>query len=384
MPGFFFIRQTILTACLLAFPSILFPQKSFEKNPYVKFKVDKTDSIFHLSYTFKDNFANLQTFELTIPRQQTERSINKFGIPKWLFEPYVDSEYNKYMREQEMKKGLFILEDNMIEVDKSAVIDYYAENFCSPIAQMIVNSLGDYGRDTRRDRIEMAMRFVQDIPYGIPDYEDEERHFGGVSPPPKLLIDMYGDCDSKALLFVGILIYLIPADDIVFLNQPKHVLSAVKAESEEGLTYLKYNGETFLIAETAGPGPRKLGQEGIYYNSRFTIEPLKIDPPEIIPFVDNQNPVRGINQLPIAGKESVLIRNQSEKYFRFQISVDNKQWKEFSLKPNQYGEYKFRKEHHVLLRFRDGKSSYIVYEMKTGTVYEINWNIKRKKWEVTL
>jgi len=360
----------------------VFTQRNFERNPYVEYEVRETSSSYQVEYTFKDHFGNFQTYELILPREQTLEKIDQFGVPQWLFEPYVDSEYNRYIRDKEMANGMFVSNKNTIEVDKSAVIEYYASDFCRPIALMIVESLEEYGRDTRRDRIELAMRFVQDIPYGVPKFGDKERHFGGVSPPPKVLLDMYGDCDSKVLLFVGILIYLIPAEDIVFLNQPEHVLSAVKAKPERGLTYLEFEGDDYLIAETAGPGARKLGQEGSYYNSKFKVEPLRITPPEVIPFSDNKNPVREINQPTVIHDEAVVIKNLSSRDFRFQFSTDNRRWKEFRLQSNHFGEYKFNNKRKVYLRFRDGKSRFIVYEVHTGTAYQVNYDSRKKRWEV--
>jgi hypothetical protein len=384
MPVAFWSLKLFVLATILLVPAAAFSQRSFEKNPYVEYEVEENDQTYRVEYTFKDHFGNFQTYELILPREQTLNKIEQFGVPQWLFEPYVDSEYNRYVRDKEMAKGMFLLNKNTIEVDKSAVVQFYAQDFCRPVAQMIVGSLEEYGRDTRRDRIELAMRFVQDIPYGIPDFDNKQRHFGGVSPPPKVLLEMYGDCDSKVLLFVGILIYLIPADDIVFLNQPEHVLSAVKAESEKGLTYLEYDGETYLIAETAGPGARKLGQEGNYYNSKFKVEPLNITPPEIIPFSDNKNPVRQVNQPLVIQEDAVVIKNLSARDFRFQLSTDSKRWKEFKLQSNHFGEYRFRNKQKVYLRFRDSKARYIVYEVLTGSAYQINYDNRKKRWEVVL
>ncbi len=360
----------------------LFAQKELEKNSYVTYEVTLDESIYTIRYRFKDHYGNFQNFELTLPYTYTQQAIKKFGIPNWLFEPYVDSEYNRKIRQYEMSKGLFMLDDNLIEVDKSAVIHYYAPHFFKPIAEMIISSLEDYGRDTRRDRIEMAIRFVQDIPYGIPEITDKQRHFGGVIPPPMIFIDGYGDCDSKVLLFVGILMYLIPGDDIVFLNQDDHVLSAVKEKPEKGLTYIEFNGEEYLIAETAGPGKRMLGQKGNYYRNRFKVETLRFKPPEPLPFRQDVIADKPVLKSKPVENNILTITNSSGKGFKFQMSLDNRNWENFYLNSNTRENYLLERDQLVFLRFRDKGSKINVYKIYTGNSYSFNWNNRKKQWEI--
>lgn len=365
---------------IIIFPHAIFSQDEIVKNPHVKYSVEGFEEEYLVKYTFEDHYHNYQNFQLVLPREYTNLRIAKFGVPMWLFEPYLGTAYNLKIREQEMEKGLFLLNNNLIEVDKSAVIDYYAESFCKPIANMIVESLAEYGRDTRRDRIEMAIRFVQDIPYGIPTYADEERHYGGVSPPPKLLLEGFGDCDSKVLLFAGILVYLIPAEDIIFLNQTEHVLSAILDKPIKGDTYIKYKSKDFLVAETAGPGKRMLGQKGDYYRTKFKIEPLNIYNTEIIPYADNQVAQESTPYPEVVDNEAVVIRNPSTREFRFQLSFDNNHWQDFYLKSEHSGKYLFEEGQFVYLRYREKNHKYIVYKIRTGNAYILNWDARKKRW----
>jgi len=368
---------------ILLFSSFqLFSQKEYIANPYIDFKVNTSDGYYITDYTFKDQFENLQHFTISYPVELTNQMLDRFGVPVWMFDKYLDTEENRIQRQKIIKQGLFKLTDNTIEVDKSAVIDYYSEYFCKPIAGLIVDALAQYGKDTRCNRIEMAMRFVQDIPYGTPDISDKELHYGGVSPPPKVLIDMYGDCDSKALLFAGIMIYLIDSEDIIFLNQTKHVLTAIKGEPEKGHTYVRHKGKKYLIAETAGPGKRLLGEKGKYYSSIFKIEPLNISLVDIIPYGDNSN-AHFSKQYPSVKVDpnSILIKNVSKRSLRFQLSTDNKNWKSFNLNPNYYGEYAFDRNRLIFLRIRGKNMKYQVYKIETGKSYRLNWNSKKHRWE---
>jgi hypothetical protein len=370
---------------LLSFFSLVsvsaFPQKNYVKNPHVVYKVEKDSEYYTIHYTFKGHYNNLQNYTLKLPTGFTDSEIDVFGIPQWIFEPYADNEYNRMLRTKEIKTGLFKINDNVIEIDKSAVVERYAETFCKPVAGLIVQSLEEYGRDTRRDRIEMAIRFVQDIPYGIPVYADNKRHFGGVSPPPGILRNGYGDCDSKALLFAGIIIYLIPADDFVFLNQPEHVLSAVKEIPAEEQTFIKFNNQEYLIAETAGPGKRLLGEKGQYYRDKFKVEPLTIPTTEPIPFRTAVSESLPFADEHLIEKNKLVIQNLSSRDFRFQLSPDNAHWKEFSLHENTLGNYKFERETTVYLKIREKNTAPLNYKVQTGNFYRFSYNVKEKLWE---
>lgn len=372
----------LIGCCNFLFLTNLFSQKELEQNSHVKYEVTLDESVYTIQYRFKDHFGNYQDYELVLPHSYTQQAIKKFGVPTWLFDPYEDSDNNRKIRQYEMSKGLFMLDDNLIEVDKSAVIHYYAPHFFKPISEMIISSLADYGRDTRHDRIEMAMRFVQDIPYGIPHVSNRNTHYGGVIPPPQILIEGYGDCDSKVILFVGILMYLIPGDDIIFLNQDDHVLAAVKAKPDKGLTYIEFNGQDYLLAETAGPGKRLLGEKGNYYKRNFSVETLRFVPPEPLAF---RNDV--IAQKPLVNAENVennilVITNISAKGFKFQISADNQHWQNFYLNSNTYGNYVLENEQQVYLRYRERGSSFNVYKVHTGNNYSFAWNNQKKLWEI--
>ena len=356
-------------------------QKHYTKNPHVVYEVTSDSEYYTVNYTFKDHYDNFQTYNLKLPVVFTDNEIAAFGIPKWLFDPFIDNEQNRVIRNHEITEGLFTINDNFIEVDKSALLGRYAENFCKPIAGLIVQSLQEYKRDTRRDRIEFTIRFVQDIPYGIPDYADKEHHFGGVSPPPGVLRNGYGDCDSKVLLFAGILIYLIPVDDFIFLNQPEHVLSAIREIPDGKSTYIRYDKQDFLIAETAGPGKRLLGEEGEYFGNKFTVEPLRIITPDIFPYknqVSSNFPYAP--ELPV-GKNYLVIQNSSDRDFPFQLSLDNSHWKEFILHKKISGSYKFDTEISVFLKIRGKNSKTNVYKVSTGKTYKFTYNSKEKLWE---
>ena len=155
-------------------------------------------------------------------------------------------------------------------------------NYTSSIAEWMKDYLKNKNEDSRLNRIRLAMKFVQDIPYGIPR-EDRKWYNGGVYATPAILVNGYGDCDTKAILFVGILCHLIDPDDIRFAGEPGHVYTVIKAKPsvmrnlDSQKYYFKLNGRRFYVAETAGPGRWEFGEEGGYKHDRVEIELVEFD-----------------------------------------------------------------------------------------------------------
>jgi hypothetical protein len=372
------IRHLFLIFAVI--PLNLEAQRHIRKNPHVQYEVRQKDDHYIVDYTFLNPFDNLETFSIQLPVAETIEMIDVFGIPASMFEPFVNTPEVLAERQKQLQKGLFLLRNRTIEVDKNALVDLYSEPYCRPIAEYIVASLTKYGRDNRQNRIEFAMNFVQDIPYGIPRYNDKTMHYGGVFPPPKILIEGYGDCDSKAVLFAGIMIYLIGPEEFVFLNQSDHVLSAIRGEPEKGMAYVRFKGDTYLIAETAGPGRRKPGEKGRFYQARHTIEPLSVEKRELIPMSPfdpshfHQAGITGLNDL------SIILKNLSDRSLRVQVSTDNTKWKQIVLSPHQTMRVHFEQKEEVLIRFREDRSNMRTIKIEMGKNYSFIYNQRRGKW----
>jgi hypothetical protein len=236
---------------------LCFSQTQFQKNEHVEYSVSSTDGFYNINYKFKDA----------------------------IFEPFPDKPEVHKSREKIIHAGLFKVRDNTVIVDKSALIKYYL-SYCEPIAARLVYYLKKEQKDTRQDRIELVMKFVQDIPYAIPSFSDHKLHYGGVTPIPSVLINGWGDCDSKAFLFVGILSYMIDTEDIRFAGEPGHLYTVIRNDKNNivphgNTTYFTIDEQFYLVAETAGPGRFPFGMAAESDQSSANIEPFYIG--KIIP-----------------------------------------------------------------------------------------------------
>jgi hypothetical protein len=378
----FFGFALFFFTCFNLIPCSISAQMQLRKNPHVDYHVRIIENHYIISYSFLNPFDDLETFSVQFPVDKTDQMIDIFGIPAVMFQPFLNSPDVLAQRQQTLEKGLFLLRDNIIEVDKSAAVELYSELFCRPVAAFIIESLEKYGLDNRHNRIEYAMRFVQDIPYGIPKYNDRIKHYGGVFPPPKILIEGYGDCDSKAILFAGILIYLIGAEDIVFLNQSDHVLSAVRGAPDKGMTYIRYGGDTFLIAETAGPARRKLGEKGKYFQTRHIVEPLSVKHNYVYPVVPTDSTLKANAATDEMNELFIILQNTSGRSLRIQVSTDNTKWKQIMVAPNQNIKVFFEKNSSVMVRFRENSSNYKTQHVEMGTSFSFIFNPRKGIWSL--
>ena len=258
-------------------PSV--PAQRYMKNPHVTMNAIEKDGRFHLKYDFRDHKNKLNRFNFVFRLDDMRRMADKYRFPRNLMSSGMLTAQQmqrwKQKREQALEDGMFKLKGNMLIPDYDAIVSYYAPTFCAPAAQQIISALQHYGTDTRRDRIEMAMKFVQDIPYGIPAYNDPDYMYGGIITPPQIMYYQYGDCDSKSMLFAGILSSLIPPEEVSFLLAPNHLFVGIKElRPETGMAHANVNGSQYVFAETAGPARYNYGQASELNQGRLEFFPL--------------------------------------------------------------------------------------------------------------
>lgn len=323
------MMNIIRPICIIFLVSIsisAFSQKTFMKNPHVEIKPSRDKDFYYFDFTFNDQWEISRNYKCKFSRAQTDQKIHKFGIPESLTEPFVPTQKAIDSRKEIARDGLFRITSNTIEIDKSAVVSYYAKDFGRPIANFIKECLKQKGADNRLQRIEMAIKFVQDIPYGIPNWETNGNYYGGISTPPEILIYGYGDCDSKAFLFACILSYLIEPEDIIFVQQDQHLLTAIKTSSKDNISYIPLRGEYYGIAETSGPARYNFGVIDEEDESSIIAEKLVFQK-DINR--SSYQPVKNINRLTskiIVQKKNnyrILFRNEYEEEINFLINFMN-------------------------------------------------------------
>jgi hypothetical protein len=229
--------------------------EQFAKNTHVEYKITENDETYEFMYQFRDQNKKDWTWRWSYPARVTDEMIGKFGIPHSIFEPYYAVDSVIKARNRIINDGMFMMEGNYVGPDLNAMINYYRP-FMEPVSTLINNALVQ--NDSRRDRIEMAMKFTQDIPYSIPPIEQNDKYTGGIFPPPQVFVNMYGDCDSKVVLFAGILSHYNDFKMLI-LQETGHVLTAIEGLPKPYDKFYEYKNQKYIMAETAGPGRLDFG-----------------------------------------------------------------------------------------------------------------------------
>lgn len=260
----------------------------YKHNPHVGYDAHQDGDAITIRFQYKDHWNINRLYTHTFSVAELARDIPRYGIPKSIFRSFYPDEEAE--RNRILKSGLFKLEYDRIGIDYRAVIVTFAQRYCRPIAEHIVQILKSVGRDNRADRIAMAMAFVQDIPYGQPNFDDENWYFGGLIPPPLLILTGFGDCDSKSVLFCGIMSYLIDCDDLILFSPPNHVLSGIRGVSDGTVTSIQYGSVRYILCETAGPRRTAFGELGLYYSEGYNVIPLNLTRAEMGPMIPLSSP----------------------------------------------------------------------------------------------
>jgi hypothetical protein len=94
--------------------------------------------------------------------------------------------------------------------------------------------------------LRTIIRFVQSIPYKIPNNKYKGVNISGLLPPAATLIEGYGDCDTKSLLFACIASHKF---DIIFLEGSTHAFIGVSGNPTLGQDYVIINRKKYILCE---------------------------------------------------------------------------------------------------------------------------------------
>ncbi|WP_109616713.1 hypothetical protein [Sediminitomix flava] len=232
---------------------------TYSKNPHVSYNMTQKGNKYRIAYKFADHNEQIQTFNTQLNINSVQKAINDFGLPKQLFRPqYVTAGFQSTDNEI---KGLTAWEysaKNKVRPNINKLVKAYRD-FAKPIAAFTAKTLGTNA--TKREIVDFVLKFCQDIPFGVPPSYNQNLHIGGLLTPPHLLVNGYGDCDSKVVLFTSILSFF---DEIntVLLYMPNHLGVAIKLPVIENDEFIKIGDEEFVIAEPTGPIRLPLGKKG--------------------------------------------------------------------------------------------------------------------------
>jgi hypothetical protein len=246
----------------------------FQKNNHVKRGVALSNNQYDITYRFKDHREFDREWRVGFPAEQTESVIHQFGIPHSIFQPFQDTEAVRTARRIVIEEGLFIQENNIVRPDLSKMASQY-RGYTQPIADIARQVLGPSPRQS--EVVEFLLRFCQDIPYGIPPNEFNGKYTAGIFPPAQVLVNVFGDCDSKAVLFASALSHF-GNPDLVFVHSPGHVSVAIHGVPNPYQKFFVYKNKKYIFAEPVGPGRQALGYAAATSTQVSGVRELYLDP----------------------------------------------------------------------------------------------------------
>ena len=244
----------------------------YSKTSHVTTDVKIENSEYHVRYGFKDHNNMLLTWEARFSKGMTDRMVSKFGVPSNFFEPYYLRDDVIAKRKRQMEDGMWSKSSDYIVPDMNAMATYY-RGFAKPIAQFMQQSLGQNA--TWRNQLEFTLRFCQDIPYGIPPDDFGDKKIGEIFTPAQTLVNLYADCDSKAVLFAAIMSYF-EGYEMIYVHVPGHVLLATKGVPSPYDYYFTYKNQKYIYTESVGPGRFAFGRSSSKYRTINKIIPVVI------------------------------------------------------------------------------------------------------------
>ena len=110
------------------------------------------------------------------------------------------------------------------------------------------------GNGNREAYLEQTLAFCQEIPYKIPPTILDGKILGGFVPPLQQIVQNWGDCDCKSVLFASLWSRKYPQDSVLVLI-PTHMFVAVKGRPRFSTDHsIEYKGATYICVEPVGPG----------------------------------------------------------------------------------------------------------------------------------
>lgn len=99
--------------------------------------------------------------------------------------------------------------------------------------------------------LSLLLAYVQSMSYGTPPLDEADKVILGFWPPPKVLVNNYGDCDSKGVLFASLWTHF-RRYPLLLIRIPRHLFVGIAIPSFRGEQF-SINGLRYTFCEVAGP-----------------------------------------------------------------------------------------------------------------------------------
>ncbi len=208
----------------------------------------------------------------------------KISVPSALYEEVkasseiikdkLTAEENAYLlkidKEQKKKEKAFLERKGFRVIGDTIGVDY---SVCvrnnRPRLKNVVDRMKKIKkRMSLRQLLFLMSAFIQEIKYGIPPFEENNKIIAEFWVPPKVLVNNFGDCDSKGVAFASMWTNF-KRYPLILIKIPKHMFLGLAIPSI-GRDEITINGLNYTLCEVTGPD--KIPPGWITNYSRFYLE----------------------------------------------------------------------------------------------------------------
>jgi len=236
--------------------------ESFRSHGYrVSGKISGDEAVLNYQFPLIDSIES--KFTVQFNAKNVSSVVSSFGTSINCFGPRDSDTYElksnsiDFLHREMNKDGFYFHSASEFGINYNHVIEI-SKNLTAQIAFFIAQELQAKNRDNYLNRVKATLNFVQFIPYGVPDFDHNEDTYFGLAIPHESLGISYSDCDSKSVLFAGILHHLIPSENIIMVSciieDGGHMIVGVSDLPFNGQS-LDYAGKNYLLLETTTPIP---------------------------------------------------------------------------------------------------------------------------------
>ena len=192
----------------------------------------------------------------------------QFAVKSKMGQAQLDAAMTNLKRERDKKvkdymsdKGFKLMPGNVVEVDVPMMVKRNAPTLKN-LALSFDKIAEGRGYDSE-NLIGAVTSMVQtSVHYRIPPPLQGKKHTGGLLPPMTVIVDGWGDCDTKTLLLSSILANW-PHMLMVGIAVPHHYLMGILRIPNKGDVFVEYEGLQYVLIEPAGPAWLTPGQVGL-------------------------------------------------------------------------------------------------------------------------
>jgi len=212
--------------------------------------------------------------KITIPGNEDAKLIDKVKVEFRKISKALEKERLRYLprliKEENRHRKDFLQARGMRWKDNQIMVDYgqVVQNN-RPRVEPLVDSLRPLAKEKSfQGFMSMLLAYVQAMDYGTPPEKEGDKMILGFWPPPKVLVNNLGDCDSKAAIFAAVWLHF-KKFPLLFITIPNHLFVGIAVPSFQGENVM-INGLRYTFCEVTGPTLLPMGLISRY--SRLHLE----------------------------------------------------------------------------------------------------------------